>query len=74
MEVKKEITIDTKGGRSTFVVTPDMGKVMFRKSMNYVPPGKITAGPMPETTLSKFVFVGNRNTGDIERNVEALKS
>jgi hypothetical protein len=39
MEVKKEITKDTSGGRRTFVVTPDMGNVMLRKSMNSVPPG-----------------------------------
>jgi hypothetical protein len=32
MEVKKEMTIETRGGRSTFVVTPEMGNVVFRKS------------------------------------------
>jgi hypothetical protein len=40
MEVKKEITMDTRGGRRTFVVTPDMGNVMLRNSMNSVPPGQ----------------------------------
>jgi hypothetical protein len=34
MEVKKEITREIKGGRRILVVTPDMGKVMCRKSMN----------------------------------------
>jgi hypothetical protein len=33
MEVKKEMTIDIKGGSRRLVVTPDIGKVMFRKSM-----------------------------------------
>jgi hypothetical protein len=32
-EVKNEITIDIKGGSRRLVVTPDIGKVMFIKSM-----------------------------------------
>jgi len=34
MEVKNEMTREINGGRSRLVVTPDMGKVMFRKSIN----------------------------------------
>jgi hypothetical protein len=33
MDVKKEITRETKGGRRTLVVTPDIGKVIFSKSI-----------------------------------------
>jgi hypothetical protein len=37
MEVKNEITRETSGGRSTLVVTPDTGNVMFRKSTASLP-------------------------------------
>jgi hypothetical protein len=37
MEVKKEMTSETSGGRSRLVVTPEIGKVMFKKSMT-IPP------------------------------------
>jgi len=33
MEVKKEITMEISGGRRRLVVTPDIGKVVFRKSI-----------------------------------------
>jgi hypothetical protein len=33
MEVKKEMTRDTRGGIRILAVTPEMGKVMFKKSI-----------------------------------------
>jgi hypothetical protein len=33
MEVKKEITRETSGGSSAFVVTPDTGKVIWSRSI-----------------------------------------
>jgi hypothetical protein len=33
MEVKNEITREIRGGSRTLVVTPDMGKVMFKMSI-----------------------------------------
>ena len=33
MEVKKEMTIETRGGSRMLVVTPETGKVMFNRSM-----------------------------------------
>jgi hypothetical protein len=35
MEVKKDMMREINGGRSKFVVTPDIGKVMFNKSMRH---------------------------------------
>jgi hypothetical protein len=33
MEVKKDMISETSGGSSTFVVTPEMGNVMVKKSI-----------------------------------------
>jgi hypothetical protein len=37
MEVKKEITIETKGGSRILVVTPDMEKVILSRSIRCPP-------------------------------------
>jgi hypothetical protein len=54
MEVKKEMTSDTSGGRSRLVVTPEMGNVMFKKSTT-IPPDGENEGPWQSSIAGSII-------------------
>jgi hypothetical protein len=64
MEVKNEMTREINGGSRILVVTPDMGKVIVKKSMASCPPGKIKFFPSIVIYFSKDeVFWQSNNRG-----------